>query len=83
MAASAAILPSGRVAPAPELMAVTDLMGPAGFRLNRFKVISGRMVNLRAPGEAMIDFPTADREDLRVGSIVKFIVGSQTPAAQG
>ena len=76
MAASAAILPSGRVAPAPELVAVTDLMGRAGFRLNRFKVISGRMVNLRAPGEAMIDFPTADREDLRVGSIVKFIVGS-------
>jgi hypothetical protein len=76
MAASAAILPSGRVAPAPELVAVTDLMGRAGFRLNRFKVISGRMANLRAPGEAMIDFPTADREDLRVGSIVKFIVGS-------
>ena len=76
VAASSAILPSGRVAPAPELMAVTDLMGRAGFRLNRFKVISGRMVNLRAPGEAMIDFPTADREDLRVGSVIKFVVGS-------
>jgi FtsX-like permease family len=75
VAASVAILPSGRVAPAPELMAVTDLTGRAGFRLNRFKVISGRMLNLRAPGEAMIDFPTADREDLRLGSIVKFIVG--------
>ena len=33
------------------------------------------MVSLRAPGEAMVDFPTADREDLRVGSVVKFIVG--------
>jgi hypothetical protein len=76
MAASAAILPSGRVAPAPELIAATDLMGRAGFRLNRFKVISGRMVSLRAPGEAMVDFPTADRESLRVGSVVKFIVGS-------
>jgi hypothetical protein len=76
MAASAAVLPSGRVAPAPELVAVTDLMGRAGFRLNRFKVISGRMVNLRAPGEAVVDFPTADREGLRVGSVVKFIVGS-------
>ena len=31
MAASSAILPSGRVAPAPELMAVTDLMGRAVF----------------------------------------------------
>jgi FtsX-like permease family len=76
VAASSAILPSGRVAPAPELMAVTDLTGRAGFRLNRFKVISGRMANLGAPDEAMIDFPTADREDLRVGSIIRFIVGS-------
>jgi len=76
VAAATAILPSGRVAPAPELMAVTDLMGRAGFRLNRFKVISGRMASLRAPGEAMIDFPTADREGLRVGSVIKYIVGS-------
>src|SRR2546429_6307019 len=75
MAASSAILPSGRVAPAPELMAVTDLRGRAGFRLNRFKVISGRMVSLRAPGEAMVDFPTADRANPRVGSVVKFVVG--------
>jgi putative ABC transport system permease protein len=75
MVASSAILPSGRVAPAPELMAITDLAGRAGFRLNRFKVISGRMVNLRAPGEAVVDFPTADREGLRVGSVVRFIVG--------
>ncbi|HYV80172.1 MAG TPA: hypothetical protein VE979_18750, partial [Streptosporangiaceae bacterium] len=75
VAASSAILPSGRVAPAPELMAVTDLMGRAGFRLNRFKVISGRMVNLDAPGEAVVDFPTADREGLRVGSVIRFIVG--------
>ncbi|HEV8275227.1 MAG TPA: FtsX-like permease family protein [Streptosporangiaceae bacterium] len=80
MVASSAVLPSGRVAPAPELMAVTDLMERAGFRLNRFKVISGRMVNLRAPGEAVVDFPTADREGLRVGSVVRFIVGD--PDAQ-
>jgi len=53
--ASAAVLPSGRVAPAPELKAVTDLRA-GGFPAHRFKVISGRMVNLRAPGEAMIDF---------------------------
>src|SRR6266536_3604134 len=38
VAASSAILPSGREAPAPELIAVTDLRGRAGFRLNRFKV---------------------------------------------
>jgi hypothetical protein len=75
MVASSAILPSGRVALAPELMAVTDLAGRAGFRLNRFKVISGRMVNPHAPGEAVIDFPTADREGLRVGSVVRFVAG--------
>src|SRR6266568_9633517 len=76
VAASSALLPSGRLTAAPELMAVTDLMGRAGFRLNRFKVISGRAVNLRAPGEAMIDFPAAGREDLRVGSVIKFVIGS-------
>jgi hypothetical protein len=75
VAASSAILPSGRVAPAPELTAVTDLAARAGFRLNRFKVVSGRMMSLRAPGEAVVDFPTADREGLRVGSVVRFIVG--------
>jgi hypothetical protein len=75
VAAAAAILPSGRVAPAPELMAVTDLRGRAGFQLNRFKVISGLAADLDAPGEAMIDFPTADREGLRVGSVVKYMVG--------
>src|SRR5215831_533893 len=74
VAASEAVLPSGRVTAAPELMAVTDLTGRAGFRLNRFKVISGRMANLRAPGEAMIDFPTADHEGLRLGSVVTFIL---------
>jgi hypothetical protein len=31
VAASSAVLPSGRVALSPELMAVTDLMGRAGF----------------------------------------------------
>ncbi len=75
VAASSAILPSGRVAPAPELMAVTDVRGRAGFRLNRFKVISGRMADPRAPGEAVIDFPAADREDLRAGSVIKFVIG--------
>jgi hypothetical protein len=63
------------VAPAPELTAVTDLAGRAGFRVNRFKVVSGRMVDLRAPAEAVVDFPTAEREGLRVGSLVRFIVG--------
>ena len=33
------------------------------------------MADLHAPAEAMIDFPTADREGLRVGSVIKYIVG--------
>src|SRR2546430_17638517 len=61
MAASSAISSSGRGAPAPELMAVTDLRGRAGVRLDRFNVISGRMGSLRAPGEAMVGFPRGDR----------------------
>jgi hypothetical protein len=68
-----AVLSSGRLVPPQELAASTDLMGRAGFRLNRFKVISGRIANPRAPGEAVIDFGVADREDLRVGSIVRFV----------
>jgi FtsX-like permease family len=77
--AGSAILPSGRLVMLPELVATTDLRGRAGSQLNRFKVISGRMQDLRAPGEAVVDFPTADRENLRLGSIIRFNVGN--PAA--
>src|SRR5438105_818236 len=83
VAASSAILPSGRVAPAPELMAVTDLMGRAGFRLNRSKVISCRKANLDAPGEAVADLPTADREGLRVRSVVSSTVDARGSGRPG
>jgi hypothetical protein len=83
MAASSAILPSGRVAPAPELVAATDLMGRAGFRLNRFKVISGRMVNLRAPGEAMVDFPLPTVRTCGWAASSSSSSAAQTPTAQG
>ena len=73
--AYAAILPSGRRVSIPELAAVTDLSGRVGYRLNRFKVVSGRMADLRAADEAMIDFPTADQQDLLVGSTVQFVLG--------
>ena len=76
VASYAAILPSGRGVSVPELAAVTDLSGRAGFQLNRFKVVSGRIADLRAPDEAMIDFPIAERQDLRVGSKIRFIVGN-------
>jgi putative ABC transport system permease protein len=80
VAAYAAILPSGRRVSIPELAALTDLSGRVGYRLNRFKVLSGRLADLGAPEEAMIDFPTADLQGLRVGSTVRFIVGD--PDAQ-
>jgi hypothetical protein len=70
-----AILPSGRRVSIPELAAVSDLSGRVGYQLNRFKVVSGQMADRRAPDQAMIDFPIADHQKLRVGSTVRFIVG--------
>jgi hypothetical protein len=75
VASYAAILPSGRQVSVPELAAVTDLSGRAGYQFNRFKVVSGRLADLRAPDEAMVDFPIAERQHLRVGSKIRFIVG--------
>jgi hypothetical protein len=75
VAAYAAVLPSGRRVSIPELAAVTDLSGRVGYQLNRFKVVSGRMADRGAPGEAMVDFPTADQQDLAVGSTVRFLLG--------
>jgi predicted lysophospholipase L1 biosynthesis ABC-type transport system permease subunit len=76
VAAYAAILPSGRRVSIPELAAASDLSGRAGYQLNRFKAVSGRLADLRAPDEAMVDFPIADRQDLRVGSKLRIIVGN-------
>jgi hypothetical protein len=75
VASYAAILPSGRQVSIPELAAFTDLTGRVGYRLNRFKVLSGRLADLGAPEEAMIDFPIADQQGLRVGSTVRFVLG--------
>jgi hypothetical protein len=73
--AYAAILPSGRRVSIPELAAIADVSGRLGYRLNRFKVLSGRLADRDAPGEAMVDFPVADQQDLRVGSTVRFLLG--------
>src|SRR5215217_6359861 len=80
--AYAAILPSGRRVSIPELAAFTDLTGRVGYRLNRFKVVSGRMADLHAPDEAMINFPTADQLNLRVGSTVRFVLGDPSAKPQ-
>lgn len=82
VAAYAAILPSGRRVSIPELAALTDLTGRVGYRLNRFKVVAGRMADLRAPDEAMINFPTAEQQNLRVGSTVRFVLGDPSAKPQ-
>jgi putative ABC transport system permease protein len=71
----AGILPSGTLLTIPQLVAVTDLQRKAGFEFSRFKVLSGRLFDLNAPDEALVDFGTADRYDLRVGSVVRLVVG--------
>jgi ABC-type lipoprotein release transport system permease subunit len=73
--AYAGILPSGRQVSIPELFAVTDLSGRAGFRINRFKLVSGRLADPDASDQAMVDFPIADRKGLKVGSRIRFVVG--------
>jgi hypothetical protein len=55
VAAYAAILPSGRRVSIPELGAFTDPSGRVGYRLNRFKVLSGRLADLGAPEEAVVE----------------------------
>src|SRR5881392_555375 len=71
----AGILPSGKLLTNPQLAAATDLQGRAGFELNRFKVLSGRLFNLDAPGEAVVDFGTADKYGLKLGSVIRFFIG--------
>jgi ABC-type lipoprotein release transport system permease subunit len=71
----AGILPSGKRLTIPQLAAVTDLQGRAGIRINRFKVLSGRLFDLDAPDEALVDFGTAGKYGLRVGSVIRFVVG--------
>jgi ABC-type antimicrobial peptide transport system permease subunit len=72
---AAGILPSGKRLTNPQIAAATDLQGRAGFELNRFKVLSGRAFDLNAPHEAMVDFGTADKYDLKLGSVVRFVIG--------
>jgi putative ABC transport system permease protein len=69
------IVPSGGLLTMPQLAAVTDFDARAGIVLNRFKVLSGRLFDLIAPDEAMLDFATADRYDVRLGSVIRLVIG--------
>jgi ABC-type antimicrobial peptide transport system permease subunit len=73
--APAGVLPDGNLLTIPQLAAVADPQGKAGIQFNKFKVLSGRLFNLDAPDEAVVDFPTADRYRLKVGSVIRLVVG--------
>jgi hypothetical protein len=74
--ADAGILPDGNEMTVPQLAAVADLRGRAGIQINRFKVLSGRLFDLAAPDEAMVDFGVAERYGLEVGSVIRLVVGN-------
>ena len=74
--AGAGFLPDGNELTIPQLAAVTDLQGKAGIEINRFKVLSGRLFDLGAPDEALVDFGVAERYRLKVGSVIRLVVGN-------
>jgi ABC-type lipoprotein release transport system permease subunit len=78
LVAERAELPSGRTVTAPELVALTDLQGRTGFTISRFKVLSGRVFDPQAPGEAVVEFSTAARLRLHVGSVIQLIFRNLT-----
>lgn len=67
-------LPSGRVSVFPEALVLGDAAGHGGFEVNRFKVISGRLMDRTASDEAMADILFADRVGLRVGDRVDILL---------
>jgi ABC-type lipoprotein release transport system permease subunit len=74
----AAVLPSGRTVTAPELLPQVDLRGRFGLTMNRFRVVTGRLFDPRASGEAVIDFSTAARLRVHVGSVIRLDLGEAT-----
>ncbi|MFL5798278.1 MAG: FtsX-like permease family protein [Actinomycetota bacterium] len=79
LVAQAIVLPDGRTATAPEIFGISDLEGRLGVSIDRTKVLSGRMFDRAATDEAVVDFTTADRYGIHVGSVLGMIVGD--PAA--
>jgi putative ABC transport system permease protein len=76
--AYAGFLPGGRLLTNPSLTAVTDFQGRVGSEINRWKVLSGRQFDPAALDEALIDFGTAEKYDLHVGSVIRLVVGDYT-----
>jgi hypothetical protein len=63
-------LPSGALLRLPEIFPAVNPDGRAGFRFNRFKLLSGRLFNPRSSDEALVDFTSAERLRVNVGSVV-------------
>ena len=69
------VMPGGRFLGQPQLFGISDLQGRFLNTVGRPKVLSGRMYNPATPDEAIVDFAAADRTGLRVGSVVRAVVG--------
>jgi putative ABC transport system permease protein len=67
----AAVLPSGLVLRVPDLIGVADSRGSAFVRIDRVRVLSGRMLDPSAADEAVVDFATAERYGLHVDSVLR------------
>ena len=74
-----ATLPSGRTVRIPDLEGVTDSRGRAFSSIDRPRVLEGRMFDPSAPDEAVVDFATADRFGLHVGSVLQMAPAHGNP----
>ncbi len=74
-------LPDGAVIGLPDVAAATDMQAKVGLAFNRVKVLSGRLYRPSAPEEAVIDFTTAERYRLSVGSRLGVMVAGPRQSA--
>jgi hypothetical protein len=69
------VMPGGRFLGQPQLFGISDLRDRFLNTIGRPKVLTGRMYDPKAPNEAIVDFAAADRIGLRVGSVLRAVVG--------
>jgi putative ABC transport system permease protein len=74
-----ATLPSGRTVRVPDLEGATDSRGRAFSSIDRPRILEGRMFDPAAPDEAVVDFATADRFGLHVGSVLRMAPAHGNP----
>ncbi len=74
-------LPDGAVVGLPDLAGATDVQAKAGFAFNRFKLLSGRAFSPSVAEEAMVDFVTAERFRVSVGSRLGVMVAGPGQSA--